>query len=686
MKNFVPRIKSYLSRELRSIFFKLYKPKFKENLLLHKKYGYKNYNDFIQYAINSKNFKDYSVLKDVKNYFLKQFSEESKKIVALADDFLVNGIRLHGFNYSFKDKVLWHTDPMTKKEIKIKYWRNYRFNTNSEFPENSIDPILLFKLHTHQHMIRYVQAYSITSNKKYLYKCLNELEEWIDIFPTGFGYPHLIPLNISQRLITWCFIFLILKDDEYFQKKLMNKFIQSMDDQAKFMSENLSIFGQTNNFLISELVSLKFINHIFPFIDYKYDLDKVLIEELDKQICEDGTSFENSTGYQRFVTELLVILSFLSKNDADRYDIYTQYLNGLIQSLANLSTSSGYMPHIGDVSLERAYWFETEMDVFNISDLISISSVLTKNNSLKNLSTSCCSSLFWMLGMKGVELFNQMKSELTECKLNIYPYGGLGSMRSSNLNSDISHISFDCGEIGLNNQGGHGHNDFGSFSFSFNNQPIIIDRGTCTYFTSSKKRNEYRSSLSHNMPIINNSETSKLGKNLFTLENIISAKINKRIEEKLYSFIDLSHKGYARIDNKFDCSRKLALTNNNFFLIEDKIKGKEKKSLKWNFYLHPSIMPVKKSDSLVVLQKDNKNLFEVEIINNTSLKWNIKNTTCSLSYGSELVTKKLSIKYDSIGTEIVLFIFKPCIDLSKKGYNTELNSMVLKNFDTKFIS
>lgn len=686
MKNFVLRINSFLDREVKSLFYKFFKPSFKEDLQFYKKFGYTNSNDFINSTCKILGIKNHSDNTNISDYFCKNFPDEALKIISKADEFIEKNINIHNFVYSDSKKINWHKDPLSNTDIRIQYWRHYRFNTNSEFPDKSPDPILLFKLHTHQHMVRYAQAYLISNNKKYLYKLIDEMKDWINCFPPGFGYPYLISLNVSQRLITWCFIFSMLKDDCYFQKNFLSIFIQSIEQQTIFLSKNLSKFGLTNNFLLSELVAIKFVYSTFPFLKKdkasSRDLDNLLSLELDKQICSDGSSFENSTGYQRFVTELLVILCIINEETSQKDITYVNYLNGLALSLAKVSSPGGYMPHIGDVSLERAYWFETEEDILNINDLIAISCTLTNSSILKYYSFSKTPSLFWLLGEKGIKRFNLLELVAPIERLNIFPEGGFGSMRSSLLDDDSMHVSFDCGDIGLNGEGGHGHNDFGSFSMSYKKRAIVLDRGTYTYFLSSKSRNEYRSSLSHNMPIVNSLEMSPLGKNLFSIQNIIDAKINQSFSSEDFSFIDLSHSGYMRLNNPTECKRKIALTKNNMLFIEDTIKGYEKKSLEWNLYLDPNIQVAQKSKSEVILKSNHEDLLSLGVFSNSPLTINNIKTTYSPSYGLELPTTKLTIRYDFSGNQDILFIFKPCDVLHESNYNRDIYNKLKKYFKT----
>src|SRR6185295_15759922 len=77
-------------------------------------------------------------------------------------------------------------------------------------------------------------------------------------------------------------------------------------------------------------------------------LDQMLLE-MDKQVLLDGADFESSTGYHRFVTELLLYSFMLCR--ANNIEIEERYWSRLHQMLGYIRAylrPDGFAPLIGD--------------------------------------------------------------------------------------------------------------------------------------------------------------------------------------------------------------------------------------------------------------------------------------------------------------------------------------------------
>lgn len=652
--NFIIRIKNYIYRKIESLLYSYYKPSLISTNKFVKKLKFKSKKEFINHFSNKDNIKLFNNFINEDNYsiryFKKNYASECSNIIKIAENFIYREISLHGFKFSKKNKILWHNDPVTKCNIPIKFWKNYNFNTNSNIISDSHDPIILLKLHTHQHLIRYIQAYQLTKNKVFLDKCILELDEWIDLFPIGFGYPYLVPLNVAQRIISWTIIYQMLSKNKIFINSIFPKFLNSLSAQINFLSKNLSLFGQTNNFLLCEITAMIFSSIVFEeFPSSKGHLKKyevILEKEILKQICDDGTSIENSTGYHRFVAELFILLVSIKKVSKSMTVKLDKILEGLMSSLISISGPDRDLPHIGDISLERVFWFEESSDITNINEIMNLSSYLLDNNEYRYHSKNKDNSIFWFFGVEAIKKNNQQKKVIPSENSRIFINGGYAVMRNGWNDSSGFQASLDCGDVGLNGNGGHGHNDFSSFCLWFNNKKIIVDRGTFTYFYSRRKRNQYRSTKHHNNVMVDNYEIAEFGSGLFQIKNQTFPEIKHWKTNNKSSSLSLSHRGYSNLKDPVAHTRNFFLDNDSFY-IQDVLIGKDIHNLNWMFYIDSYVNVEQYNKKHLILTLENSIKISMILITETIAEFKVNNSTLSNSYGKELSTKCISINIDS---------------------------------------
>src|SRR5260370_1162087 len=96
--------------------------------------------------------------------------------------------------------------------------------------------------------------------------------------------------------------------------------------------------------------------------------------------------------------------------------------------------------------------------------------------------------------------------------------------------------------------GGHGHNDALSFEAWLEGAPLVIDRGSFVYTASFDKRNEFRSTFSHNTPCVDREEMNRFDPdNLWTMQNDARAECRKWHSDAREDLFVGVHHGYQRL-------------------------------------------------------------------------------------------------------------------------------------------
>jgi hypothetical protein len=526
--------------------------------------------------------------------FHERFPKSVADICKQADAICRGEVELHDYRFHADGKIQWHGDPVSHEEIPVRYWRYYRFSTFGNFPDGSRDPILLFKLHTHQHLCRLGQAYQLTSDERYIDALNTQLTEWIRQFPVGHGYPYLIVLNVAQRLISWCILYVLARSSRRFMDRLFPLFLDALALQARFVYRSLSIHGPTNNFVLTECVALWMVALFFPEFPesarWKARALDVLKRELPKQILSDGTSFEKSTGYQRFVAELLILLCSCDQVSPSRQINAQNELQGVLSSLLYLSGPDGSMPQLGDVSLERAFWLAASDDMCDVRELFAAGASLLHDPNLKWGAQQAAETVFWLSGADGLAQFDGLDERPPIQASRLFPDGGFAALRNSWQEPDFLIVT-DCGGITQPGSGGHGHNDVLSFVLWKGSQPVFIDPGTYTYFSSRRWRDIFRGTASHNVVQVDGAEIAALGPGLFQISSAARPIIHRWEANERFAILDAAHAGYSRLARPVIPRRQLVLLNSRAVILRDQVDGEGEHDLVWRFHCAPGVLP-----------------------------------------------------------------------------------------------
>jgi hypothetical protein len=370
-------------------------------------------------------------------------------------------------------------------------------------------------------------------------------------------------MEAGIRATNWLFAVSYLWKKNLVEQEFLCVFHKSLYEHAKYISMNIekNSFGANNHYLCN-LLGLIAIGAALPWCQ---ESDKWLLygrneisKEMDNQVNSDGSHFEASTFYHRFVTEIFVachrILTSLpisrknklyATNDAS-YETesllperYSQKLFGMIEFIKSISKPGNRMPQIGDNDSGRLFWLPLP---FVKKDSVSVN---WKLESYADLEGYCNKRLD---KYKNTELGWSKKSS-GEYESIWFPDFGLGVIKSLRLFLVIS-----CGGNGGYRFGGHAHNDKLSFEMSLDGNDVIVDSGTYVYTSFPEMRNMFRSTISHNTVVFPGLEQNVISdEDLFKLPDKSKAKMDKFGVD----FFVGEHIGYG-----FNCKRTFNISEN----------------------------------------------------------------------------------------------------------------------------
>ncbi len=277
----------------------------------------------------------------------------------------------------------------------------------------------------------------------------------------------------------------------------------------------------------------------------------ILSAELGEQILADGAHFELSTMYhQHMLFRVLDCYQLASQKEtlgSELKDLFQNNALLMLSWLQNMTFSNGETPLLNDSAKSIA---PSSKQLFDYAAFLNVR--YSKNP----------------LSDSGYRRFNNGKLE----------------------------ILADAGNIGPDYIPGHAHADTFSFVMNYDDKPIVVDSGTSTYEIGKKRQNE-RSTYSHNTVVINNQNSSEVWAGF---------RVGQRAKTKLYTdesgMLSASHDGYKNIG--LTHIRQFEVLENSF-AIEDKLEGNLNNitSSKAYFHFHPACNLNISASSITISEK-----------------------------------------------------------------------------------
>lgn len=351
------------------------------------------------------------------------------------------------------------------------------------------------------------------------------------------------PYPISLRGINW------IKFLSRYNVSEMN-IDQTLYNHYQILMHNLE-YHLLGNHLLENGYSLLFGAYYFKDEQLYKKAKKILKDELNEQVLEDGAHFELSPMYHQILLyRLLDCINLVHNNSWKKDNLYgflQQKAIKMLSWLQEVTFSNGSIPMVNDSTYDIAP--ESE------------------------------------------ELFAYAK-DLGIIKWNRAKLFESGYRKIENVNYELF---LDVGEVGPRYQPGHAHSDTFSFELHIKGQPVIVDTGISTY-EKNKLRQLQRSTESHNTVKIGDINQTKVWSGFRVAER---AKIVRLLETG--NTIEATHNGYKKL-GVFH-TRKFTYEENQI-IIKDKLSGRSARKIKAHLHFYPGIEIIKEDSSSVKLKKE----------------------------------------------------------------------------------
>lgn len=364
----------------------------------------------------------------------------------------------------------------------------------------------------------------------------------------------------------------------------------------KRLIDNLE-YHLLGNHLLENAFSLLFGAYYFKSDKLYNKANKILYNQLEEQILDDGAHFELSPMYHQIILFRLLDSVFLIKNNIWKKDkllsLLEEKASKMLSHLKLITFKDGNIPMVND-------------STFNIAP------------SSKNL--------FNMARVLGIEIDKNI----------LLSDSGYRKIKNNNYE-----LFYDVGEVGPAYQPGHAHSDTFNFILYTKEKPFIVDRGVSTY-EKNEIRNKERSTSSHNTVVVNQLEQTDVWGGFR-----VGKRANVIYLEESNNHIEAMHSGYKNIGFMH---KRILKYDNDQVIINDIVLGKKESSNVAMFHFHPNVK-INKIESNTIYFED----LDITIIFEGNISIRKEYYNYSLGFNKTEKASKLFVDFKKDLTTLINF-------------------------------
>ena len=435
-------------------------------------------------------------------------------------------------NDSGSHETEWRRDPLSNHVWPLDYHRDINLHRS-----DGSDVRVLWELNRLGHLLRLNDATEF----------LSQLRSWHDQNPYGRGPNWTCAMEVAMRAMNVAVAFERFRTSPQLNNEDLTFILKLLQQHGRYIQNNLEFsYIATSNHYLSDVTGLLWLGVILPELREanswrEFGLTE-LLHEMDKQIQADGSDFEASTGYHRFVLELFLYSFALCRENKIEIDAkYWRKLRQMLEYVKAYLRPDGLAPLIGDTDGGQVLPFHTHHadDHAYVLDI-------------------------------GAELFDDPELKRPQQTSAAFPDAGIYIMRQGD-----SYLCFNASGAGINGRGSHGHNDALSIEVSARGRAFIVDPGTYVYTANREMRHAFRSTAYHSTVKIDNTEQNTTDPNTpFVIGNEAQPRVLGWEMTAECDRIVAEHYGYRRLPASVTHRRTVTFNKRECsWLIEDEFAG-----------------------------------------------------------------------------------------------------------------
>jgi len=563
------------------------------------------------------------------------------RLIHDADLICAHKFEILGSSMYFEGKIEWNRDLKSGFEWPPRFYKKIRLID----PSNSADVKVPWELSRFHHLTTLGEAYRMTGDVRYSREFQDQITDWIQSNRIWFSVNWTCAMEAAIRSVNWIAGYFYFKDAPNIDSQFWHTFYKSLFQHGCFIARHLENRSKhTNNHYIADLTGLVWLGLFFKDMPIsgssriarragkwlKAGIDGI-DGEMSVQVNQDGTHYEASTYYHKYVAEMFLLTDMICRNNGVKISgSFSTKLEKMCEFIMDLIKPDGMSPLIGDADDGRLLILtgNSNRSAQDFRPVLAAAGAHYKREDYQKIA-----SYVFEDTSRAVETSTSCAKETEPIlyRSKAYRDGGYYFLKNKNIFCLIR-----CGPLSCGGQGGHSHNDQLSFILSVCGKDFFVDPGTYVYAADYSMRNLFRSTGVHNTLIIEGLEQNDFRKqDLFAMgEQSFSECVNFLPE----SFTG-RHFGYCEKTGLIH-KRRLILRESGI-TVEDILEGNPKRPVKGylNFTLDTK---VKISSNNHVIELENGDC-RISLSTEKDSDIRLEDGFISKAYGMKEKTKRIII-------------------------------------------
>jgi hypothetical protein len=293
-------------------------------------------------------------------------------------------------------------------------------------------------------------------------------------------------LEVAFRALSWIWLDHLAGAD--LAPDFRRTLLEALYRHGCFLEANLSVYFSPNTHLLGEAVALHTLGVVYPDLPrsscWRARGAEIVEEEMERQVREDGTHFEQSTYYHVYALDFFLLHALQAETSVR----YQEKLRRMAEYLDALLGSAGSIPLIGDDDGGRVFHPYGARNEFGRATLTTCGVFFDQPEWIGRTDNLAEQAAWWI----GPAALGRPPAPRVSFQSRLFPDAGLAVMTSADVQ-----IVIKAGGFG-SSSAGHSHSDVLSFVCRRGSRDFLIDPGTFTYLADPTWRDYFRSSRAHN--------------------------------------------------------------------------------------------------------------------------------------------------------------------------------------------